>query len=107
MDAGDEAADAGDHVRALQLYQQAIALDAHHPYAFAGAARACLALGRNDEAVRFAERAVANRRRRAVFRILLGDAVAATGDRARAEREWEEALALDPEDASAHARLGR
>lgn len=105
--AGDEAAEAHDHGRALDLYQQAIALDGHHPYAFAGAARASLELGRTSDAVRFAERAVANRRRRASFRVLLGDALSAAGNAERARAEWEEALSIDPDDAAARERLGR
>jgi tetratricopeptide (TPR) repeat protein len=107
IEAGDAALAAGDAARALALFERAIALDSHDPYGHAGAARACLALARAEDAVRFAERAVAHRRRRASFRVLLGDALSAAGDTARARREWERALELDPDDETGRARLGR
>jgi hypothetical protein len=105
--AGDAALAGGDAGRALALFERAIALDSHDPYGHAGAARACLALGRAEDAVRFAERAVAHRRRRASFRVLFGDALSAAGETDRARREWERALELDSDDETARARLAR
>lgn len=102
---GDEALEARDFAHALDLFEDAIELDSHNPYASAGAARACLALSRPDDAVRHAARAVANRQRRAMFRVLLGDAHRAAGATDRARAEYERALELDPDDATARARL--
>lgn len=104
---GDAALEADRPSEALSVYQRAIALDSHAAYAFAGAARACLALSRGPDAVRFAERAVAHRQRRASFRVLLGDAHEAAGSPSEARAAWERALELDPEDRVAAARLGR
>lgn len=102
---GDEALEARDFAHALDLFEDAIELDSHNPYASAGAARACLSLSRPDDAVRHAARAVANRQRRAMFRVLLGDAHRAAGATDRARAEYERALELDPDDATARARL--
>jgi hypothetical protein len=107
VERGDAAMDADRPGDALALYQRAIALDGHAAYAFAGAARACIALSRGADAVRFAERAVAHRQRRASFRVLLGDAHAAAGSMDEARAAWERALELDPDDRTAAARLGR
>jgi hypothetical protein len=105
VDAGDAAFEARDYPAALSAYQRAIALDAHEAHAFEGAARTCIAMSRGVDAVRFAERAVAHRQRRAEYRVLLGDAHRLAGHLDEARAAWRHALTLDPDDASARARL--
>ncbi len=103
---GDADLAARDYTAALAAYERAIALDPHEAHAFEGAARACIALSRGEDAVRYAERAVAHRQRRVAYRVLLGDAHVIAGHPERAQAAWRYALTLDPDDATARARLG-
>ena len=105
VETGDIAFEAREYGRALAAYQAAIALNAHEAHAFEGAARTCIALSRGEDAVRFAERAVAHRQRRASYRVLLGDAHQLAGHLDEAQAAWRYALTLDPDDAAARARL--
>ena len=97
--------DRGDP-RAEPLLRSAVELDGRHPHALA--AMAAWYLARNDgaEALRWAERAVNVRRRRASYRILKGDALAALGHEEEARSAYRRALVYQPDNAEALARLG-
>jgi hypothetical protein len=99
------AADATDPV-AETLYRQALALDPRNHYAMLGLAEILMRRGQPAEAVPLIEGAIARRRNRAAYRVLLGDARRDAGDAAGARRAWEEALEIDPENRQAHERLG-
>lgn len=88
-------------------YQQAFEVHEANPHAVAGLARERLTAGDAEGALAHAERAVQLRRRRASYRVLLGDARRMAGDIGGARRAYERALELDPEDAEARRRLGR
>lgn len=88
-------------------YQQAFEVHEANPHAVAGLARERLTAGDAEGALEHAERAVQLRRRRASYRVLLGDARRMAGDIGGARRAYERALELDPEDAEARRRLGR
>jgi predicted Zn-dependent protease len=101
----ERAGDAGGPV-AETLYRRALALDPRNHYAMLGLAEILVERGQAAEAVPLLEGAVARRRNRAPYRVLLGDARRAAGDEAGARRAWEEALEVDPENRQARARLG-
>lgn len=88
-------------------YQQAFEVHEANPHAVAGLARERLTAGDAEGALEHAERAVQLRRRRASYRVLLGDARRMAGDIGGARRAYERALELDPDDAEARRRLGR
>jgi predicted Zn-dependent protease len=77
----------------------------HH--AMEGMVKVFLKRRQGEQAVEFAKRIVAKRRRRASYRLLYGDALALIGDRASAEKQWSEALRLSPEHPGAKSRLGK
>jgi predicted negative regulator of RcsB-dependent stress response len=58
------------------------------------------------EALKYAVQIVKKRPKRALYRLLEGDARLLTHDRPGAERAWREALALEPNDRDAKRRLG-
>lgn len=89
------------------LYQEAFEVEPLNPHAVAGLARERLTAGDAEGALAHAERAVQLRRRRAAYRVLLGDARRMGGDVGGARRAYERALELDPEDRDARQRLGR
>ncbi|MCZ7679497.1 MAG: hypothetical protein M5U28_12330 [Sandaracinaceae bacterium] len=62
--------------------------------------------GTNDQALRWARRLVAARPRNAANHVLLGDVLAATGNRRAATASWRRALELSPSLRSARERLG-
>jgi Flp pilus assembly protein TadD len=95
----------GEHEAAREAFLAAAELDPADPHAPAGLARLALATDEPEDAVRWAERAVALRRRRAVYHVLLGDACESAGDHQRAEAEWRLALELEPDHAEAQQRL--
>jgi hypothetical protein len=86
-------------------YEQVLAIEPSNPHALAGLARERMARGDAAGAIRFAERAVSIRRRRASYRVLLGDAYRLAGDPTRARSEYEAAAEIDPEDGEARSRL--
>jgi hypothetical protein len=63
--------------------------------------------GKGADAVPFAEQIVHKRPKRAMYRVLLGDALALTGDQAGAVAAWREALTLEPGSRRARLRLRR
>ena len=82
-------------------------MDARNPSAHAGLAEVFIALKDGEAAVASARAAVDLRKRRARYRVLLGDALAAAGQRSDAQRAYLEALDLEPDNAEAKSRLGR
>jgi DNA-binding response OmpR family regulator len=99
------AEDATDPV-AETYYRQALALDPRNHYAMLGIAEILMRRGEAAAAVPLIEGAIARRRNRAAYRVLLGDARRDAGDAAGARRAWEEALEVDPENRAARSRLG-
>jgi hypothetical protein len=93
--------------RIERLLQDALAADERNPRAERLYAEFLMGLNRADLALPHAERAVSLRRRRASYRILLGDVLYALGDRVSARSAFEKAAELDPEDPEAVARLSR
>lgn len=91
---------------AEDLYRRALEIDPRHHHAMVGLARLLLARGAASEALPYAEAAVQRRPRRAAYRVLLGDIRQAAGDSSGAREAWEQALALDPTNRDARARLG-
>jgi hypothetical protein len=75
------------------------------PRELAEHARAALAAGDTLRAVRWAELAVEQRKRRADYRLLYGDALAADGQRERALRQYSLALARRPGDRAIVRRI--
>jgi Flp pilus assembly protein TadD len=79
--------------------------DDHH--AMEVLVRAWIAMGRGKDAVGYAELIVKKRPKRAIYRLLEGDAKQLAGDRAGAEAAWRAVLALEPNDPEAKRRLAR
>jgi len=82
-------------------------LDPKNPQAMAGYAALYIAANEGDRAIRWAERAVAKRPRRAPYRVLLGDALMLQGEVDSARRAWRKALAQDPDSRAARSRLAK
>lgn len=91
---------------AREAYEQALEIMDSNPHAVAGLARERLTAGDPQGALRYAERAVRLRRRRAAYHVLLGDARRMAGNQAGARRAYERALDLDENDRDARRRLG-
>ena len=93
--------------QAERLYLQALRLEPLYVPAVEGLAR--LHLGRRDarSALYWAKRAVKLRPGAAGLHLLLGDALAASGDQRAAEREWRIALRKNPHLHEAERRLAR
>ena len=98
---------AGSSELAERLYRRVLELDPREHHAMVGLGRLLLERGAHAEAAEQFRAAVRRRPRRAAYRIWLGDALAGAGDAAGARREWEEALALEPDNRQARERLGR
>lgn len=92
---------------AERLYRRVLVQDPRNHYAMIGLGQILLDRGAAGEAVEQLRGAVRRRPRRVAYRVLLGDALAAAGDASAARREWEQALAIDPEHGPAQQRLGR
>jgi DNA-binding response OmpR family regulator len=99
------AAEAPDPL-AEPLYRQALALDPRNHYAMLGIAEILVRRGDAAGAVPLIEGAIARRRNRASYRVLLGDARRDAGDAAGARRAWQDALEIEPENRAARSRLG-
>lgn len=80
-------------------------LDPRNPRAMAGYARLYLARGDGVRALKWSKKAVRRRSRRPEYHVIHGDALALHGDEAGARKAWRRALALDPNDRAAKARL--
>ena len=71
----------------------------------AGYARLYIAKKHADRAVTWARRAVRKRSKRAPYHVLYGDALALKGKTGEARAAYRRALAIDPENRTARARL--
>ena len=96
-----------DPDQAEQIYRYAHELDPRAPRPMAGLAEVALGRGNASEAASWAARAAEASPRRASYRVLLGDALAAQGDEDRAYDAWLEAQRLAPHSRIVRARLGR
>lgn len=97
----------GELDRAEATLDRAWELDPKNPQAMAGYATLYIATKDGERAVRWAERAVAKRRRRVPYRVLLGDAFMVEGDLGSARKAWRQALAKDPDNRAARSRLAK
>lgn len=88
---------AGDALEALRLARQVLSSDPRSVPALQTSARACLALRDDWGAQEAAERAVQLNERNALSQALLGDALAALGDRMGARVRYRRSLELQPD----------
>jgi tetratricopeptide (TPR) repeat protein len=95
----------GDMDRAAPLFVRAYEIRPGDNHAVAGMARVYIARGDVDNALRFARRAVAKRKRRAAYRVILGDAHMLAGDREAARLAYRQALFIDRDYVHARERL--
>lgn len=98
---------AGSSDLAVRIYRRILELDPREHHAMIGLAAILMERGAPAEAAELLEGAVRRRPRRAHYRVLLGDALAAAGDQAGARGAWERALESEPDNARALRRLGR
>lgn len=101
-----EALPPGSATAAEALYRQALVLDSREHHAMINLAELLMETGRAAEAIPLIENAIARRRTRASYRVLLGDARRDTGDASGAAAAWREALELEPDNRAARSRLG-
>ncbi len=97
----------GELNRAEATLDRAWELDPKNPQAMAGYATLYITAKEGDRAVKWAERAVEKRPRRAPYRVLLGDALMLRGEARRARKAWRKALEQDPDNRAARARLAK
>ncbi|MGF1469263.1 MAG: tetratricopeptide repeat protein [Sandaracinaceae bacterium] len=98
---------AGQTRTAERIYREILDREPTEHHAAVGLARLLMARGVYREAVDLLQVAVQRRRTRAAYRVLLGDALAGSGDIEGARQQYETALEIDPEDARAQRRLER
>lgn len=98
---------AGSSDLAEALYRRVLVLDPNEHHAMVGLGRLLMERNRHADAIEPLRGAVQRRRRRAAYRVWLGDALAGAGDRAAAMEEWRAALEIEPNNAQARRRLGR
>ena len=96
-----------DDEEAERIYAYAHELEPHAPRPMAGLAQIHLRRGDADGAAVWADRAVQVNPRRASYHVLLGDALAASGDVVGARAAWTEAARLAPHSANIRRRLER
>ena len=97
----------GRHAVAAARYREVLRLDRDNGRAMAGLARVELSAHHPDQAVRWARSLVHAHPNQASNRVLLGDALAASGNQAGARRAWQAALQKDPRNSTARRRLGQ
>lgn len=95
----------GDEQAAEPLFRAVLEKEPDEHHAMEGLVEILLKRGAATEALLLAKRIVRKRSRRASYRLLYGDALAQSGDRAGAEEQWKEALRLSPGNAAALRRL--
>ncbi len=88
-----------------RLLHAAVLADEANPHAAEALARHFLDASQLDAAEAWARESVRLRRRRARYRVLLGDVLRAQGKNADARESYERALELDPDDRDAAQRL--
>lgn len=91
---------------AADMMLRQVTTDPGNHHAMEVLVRAWIALGRGEDAVGYAELIVKKRPRRAVYRVLEGDARLSAGDAAGAQVAWRVALQLEPDNVEAKRRLG-
>jgi Flp pilus assembly protein TadD len=94
-----------DLVTAERSFRRAAILEPRSQASLSGLAYVLLELGDGQAAVVWARRAVAVSPRNSSARLVLGDALAKSDDKAGAAREWREAALLDPANRAAQKRL--
>jgi putative thioredoxin len=104
---GKAAAEEGDHQAALQIFGSLVQQDPENAEAFAGAARALMALGQEEQALQVIESVPAKIREHAeIASVRSALELAAEGRRAREKfGEFEQRLAADPDDHAARIDL--
>ncbi|AKF09131.1 Hypothetical protein DB32_006280 [Sandaracinus amylolyticus] len=102
----DQAMRARQYQRALELADQALALDPTNARAFYDHAVAVLRLGRDAEALEWAERGTRLDREEPLFWLLIGDIHQQNGRRVRARDAWERCMRIASGHESCARRLG-
>ena len=95
----------GDIGVAEELLSKATQLDRKNPRAMVATAELYLAQDNPTQALPLAERAASMRSRRSQYHVILGDALAGTGDAEGAKAAWQMALRKDRGNKDARARL--
>jgi CheY-like chemotaxis protein/predicted negative regulator of RcsB-dependent stress response len=80
-------------------------LDPNNPQAMAGYAALYIAKKDGERAVKWAQKAVRKRSRRAQYHVLYGDALELEGQSEAAQQAWRKALKIDPDNKAARSRL--
>lgn len=80
-------------------------LDPSNPQAMAGYATLYIAKKDGERAVKWANKAVRKRSRRAEYHVLYGDALELEGQSEAAQQAWRKALKIDPDNKAARSRL--
>jgi Flp pilus assembly protein TadD len=105
MKLADKSMRHGDLVTAERAFRRAAILEPKSNASASGLALVLLELGDVSASLQWARRAVAAAPRHAGARLVLGDALAKSGDQAGAVREWRESAQLDPANREAQKRL--
>lgn len=95
----------GELDRAEATLDRAWELDPRNPQAMAGYAALYIERKDGDRALKWAKKAVKKRSRRAQYHVLYGDALRLRGDLDGARKAWRKALAIEPGNRAAKARL--
>ena len=93
---------AGEHKRAVQIYEELFAKDSSSYVLFDGLRRGYLNLKRYDEAIRIIERRLAGLDKNLNLAAMLGEAYYRAGDERRAFETWKDALAADAKNPQAY-----
>jgi len=96
----------GQFAEAEQIYQQALAIDPHHPDALHLMGMIAYQTGRADAAIEFIRRAIAIKADAASYHSNLGNVLQAQGHLAEAGACYQRALLLKPDLPEVHLNLG-
>lgn len=97
----------GDLAAAEPILTRAIAIDESNPRPYEAFARLYLARRDGPAALAWIDKALKRRPKRAAYHVMRGDALKLGGDTSAARKAYEKALALDPRDRDARARVKR
>jgi predicted Zn-dependent protease len=97
---------AKDLAGAEAIARRGMANDPNDHHAMEALVEVLIEEAQGEEALTYAVQIVKKRPKRALYRLLEGDARLLTHDRPGAERAWREALALEPNNRDAKRRLG-
>ena len=95
----------GDDGSAEPIFRAVLRLKPDEHHAMEGLAKILLKRNAGSEALPLTERIVRKRSKRASYRLLYGDALAQTGDQAKAVEQWQKAVRLSPSNTAARNRL--